>query len=112
MCADKSDSKESETAADRVNASSRLEGTEAIVTGLFRVVSKFPQLGLNDNLIALGIDSQGILELVARLSRTFDRQIPVSAVYEYATARTMTAWLLETQDDRSESSTSPGPGAP
>jgi hypothetical protein len=93
VCALESDSKESKTTEDRLLASSRLQGTEAIVAGLFKVALECPQLSLDENLIELGMTSLQLTVLITHINRTFDRQLLSSSIYEHPTARSMAAWL-------------------
>jgi mycobactin peptide synthetase MbtE len=87
-----SDSKESGAIDDRISASG-LHGTKAIVVGLFRVILDRPQMDIEDNLFELGIASQQVIELVSRISLTFDRHVSIATVYEHPTASAMAAWL-------------------
>jgi aryl carrier-like protein len=98
VCAYKPDSKESETTEDRFFASSRLRGTEAIVVGLFKVVLECPHLSLDENLIEIGITPVQVMALITHINRTFDKQLPDSAIYEHPTARSMAAWLQMTSN--------------
>ncbi len=91
-----SDSKEPETTEDRFLASTRLQGTEAIVAGLFKVALECPQLGLDENLIEIGATPLQVIALITHINRTFDRQLSNAAVYEHPTARSMAAWLQMT----------------
>lgn len=93
MCAHRSDSKPSGTAEDRHFASCSLNGTEAIVAGLFKVVLNRPELHLDENLFALGINSLQAIELIARLNHTFDRRLSKAELFEHPTARAMAALL-------------------
>ncbi len=87
-----SDSKES-GAIDSRHSASGLHGTEAIVVGLFRVILDRPQMDVDDNLFELGIASLQVVELVSRISQTFDRQVSSAAIHEHPTASAMAAWL-------------------
>jgi aryl carrier-like protein len=93
MCAYDSDLERSGTADDLYFASSSLRGTEAIVTGLFKVVLNRQELGVDDNLFAHGLTSLQVVELVSRINHTFDTHMSDTTICEHPTARAMAAWL-------------------
>jgi acyl carrier protein len=84
------------------NHCSTLREIEAIVVGLFKVVLNRPQLGLDDNLFELGMASLQATQLTSRINQTFDREVSRAAIYEHPTARTMAAWLTNSNDDRAK----------
>jgi aryl carrier-like protein len=104
MCAYDSDLKRSGTTDDLYFASSGLRGTEAIVTGLFKVVLNRQDLGVDDNLFAHGLTSLQVVELVSRINHTFDTRVSDATICGHPTARAMAAWLQNTANISTETS--------
>lgn len=87
---------------DSDNDFSTLPEVEAVVIGLFRVVLNRPQLGLDDNLIEVGMASLQAIELTSRINKTFDRDVSPVAIYKHPTGRTMAAWLNTNAHDEAQ----------
>ncbi len=66
---------------DRAYVAPRTE-TEEVLTSIWREVLKADRIGIEDNFFELGGHSLLAVQVIARIRRTFDVEVPISAIFE------------------------------
>lgn len=69
------------------------ENMDATVASLWKEALGLPRIGLDDNFFEIGGTSLLATVLLTKLIRAFQREIPITAVFEYPTVRTMSGFL-------------------
>jgi len=69
------------------------ESIDTTVALLWREVLSLPRIGLDDNFFEIGGTSLLATVLLSKIIRAFQREIPITAVFEYPTVRAMSSFL-------------------
>jgi len=67
--------------------------TEKILTETWKRVLKLEKIGIDDNFFDLGGNSMDVISLNDELKKTFQKNIPVTAIFNYLTIRTFARYL-------------------
>jgi len=67
--------------------------TEKILTETWKMVLKLEKIGIDDNFFDLGGNSMDVISLNDELKKTFQKNIPVTAIFNYLTIRTFARYL-------------------
>jgi acyl carrier protein len=81
--------------AVRADASTKLDATqlEQTIIDIWQTYLRVEQLGLTDNFFDVGGDSLSLMRIHTRLQKTLEVQIPITALFEYATVRSLVQYL-------------------
>ncbi|UCH94058.1 MAG: amino acid adenylation domain-containing protein [Candidatus Aminicenantes bacterium] len=73
---------------------------EKIVADIWKQVLEKDRVGLEDNFFDLGGTSLDIFTINTRLNETFNRQIPVVALFQHSTIRSLAGYLEQENDEK------------
>jgi len=68
---------------------------EKVVAKVWKEILELDTIGLDDNFFDLGGTSLDIFKVSSRINRVFNKQIPVVALFQYTTTRTLARYLEE-----------------